>query len=221
MDTKEMAREQISALADGELADQHMATAFAALRHQDARADWEIYHQIGDVLRSDDMAVTMSPQFTARMLERLELEPTIVAPVNTPFFREHVVAGNVAPSRASIVPASSTARRWAVPGMIAAAVATVAFVATPQLMVAMKSGSPLQGGEPVVASAEQVKSLKTSGELLAAGQVATVTATMPEGVVLRDPRIDDYLLAHQRFSPSMYSTAQFARSATFETAPGK
>jgi sigma-E factor negative regulatory protein RseA len=104
--------------------------------------------------------------------------------------------------------------------MIAAAVATVAFVATPQLMVAMKSGSPLQGGA-VVASAEQVKSLKTSGEPLAAVQVATVTATMPEGVVLRDPRIDDYLLAHQRFSPSMYSTAQFARSATFETAPGK
>jgi sigma-E factor negative regulatory protein RseA len=32
---------------------------------------------------------------------------------------------------------------------------------------------------------------------------------------LRDPGIDDYLLAHQRFSPSVYSTAQYARSATF------
>jgi sigma-E factor negative regulatory protein RseA len=35
--------------------------------------------------------------------------------------------------------------------------------------------------------------------------------------MLRDPDIDDYLLAHQRFSPSVYSTAQYARSATFAT----
>lgn len=221
MDTKEMAREQISALADGELGDQHMEAAFAALRHQEARVDWEIYHQIGDVLRSDDMAVTMSPQFNKRMLERLESEPTIVALPNTSFVSEHMVAGNVVQPRASIVPGSSSARRWAVPGMIAAAVATVAFVATPQLMVAMKGGSPLQGNESAIASAEQVQALKTSDTPLVAGQVASVAATMPEGVVLRDPRIDDYLLAHQRFSPSMYSTAQFARSATFETAPGK
>jgi sigma-E factor negative regulatory protein RseA len=39
--------------------------------------------------------------------------------------------------------------------------------------------------------------------------------------VLRDPRIDEYLLAHQRFSPSMFSTAQYARSATFATDSGK
>jgi len=150
MDTKEMAREQISALADGELAEQHMQTALAALRHQESRADWEIYHQIGDVLRSDDMAVTMSPQFTARLFERLEAEPTIVAPPDTPFSPEHRYAGNVSQSRASIVPTSPSVRRWAVPGMIAAAVATVAFVATPQLMVAMKSGAPLQGSEPAI-----------------------------------------------------------------------
>jgi sigma-E factor negative regulatory protein RseA len=221
MNTKEMAREQISALADGELAEQHMQTALTALRHQEARADWEIYHQIGDVLRSDDMAVTMSPQFTASLFERLESEPTIIAPPDTPFPQENVLAPNVSRSRASIGPTPPFLRRWAVPGMIAAAVATVAFVATPQLMVAMKSGAPLQGSEPAIASAEQIQPLKTSGATLASGQVDAVTATMPDGVVLRDPRIDDYLLAHQRFSPSMYSTAQFARSATFETAPGK
>lgn len=36
-------------------------------------------------------------------------------------------------------------------------------------------------------------------------------------VVLRDPRMDEYLLAHQRFSPSVFSNAQFSRSATFAT----
>ncbi len=36
-----------------------------------------------------------------------------------------------------------------------------------------------------------------------------------ELVYLRDPLIDQYLLAHQRFSPSVYSTAQYARSAAF------
>jgi sigma-E factor negative regulatory protein RseA len=53
------------------------------------------------------------------------------------------------------------------------------------------------------------------------GHIAVVSANAPEGVVLRDPRIDEYLLAHQRFSPSVYSTAQYARSATFATDSNK
>jgi sigma-E factor negative regulatory protein RseA len=89
-------------------------------------------------------------------------------------------------------------KRWALPGMVAAAAtAAIAFVVTPQLMVAMK-GNP--ASEP-------------------AGSV--VTASAAQGTVLRDERIDDYLLAHQRFSPSVFSTAQYARTATFSTDSNK
>lgn len=196
MNTRETNKEQISALVDGELADGQIDVALAALRQAGHHCDWETYHQIGDVLRSDDMAVALSAGFAARMAARLDAEPTIIAPA----FADRSAASRADEKRAR-------AKRWAMPGMVAAAaVATVAFITTPQLMVAMK-GDPTKADPSValVAASDSV------------AQPAVVSAKVPEGVVLRDPRIDDYLLAHQRFSPSVYSTAQYARSATFAT----
>lgn len=197
MNTKEMTQEQISALADGELPDTHVDMALAALRHPHGKADWDIYHQIGDVLRSDDMDVNLSAGFAARFSARLDAEPTIVAP--------HVTAPAASLAKTSGSSASNASghklRRWALPSMTAAAaMATVAFFTTPQLMVAMKGSadSAIAGVAPAVEA--------SSGMM---------TASVPEGMVLRDPRIDDYLMAHQRISPSVYSTAQFARSANF------
>jgi len=180
MNTKELTGEQISAFADGECADAYVETTLAALRESKGKFDWEIYHQIGDVLRADDMAINMSPGFAARMAARLDAEPTIIAPV--------------AVERKAISATPST-KRWAISGMLAAATAAVvAFVATPQLMVIAK---------------------KEPASMAASTSIAASTEDASEDVVLRDSRIDDYLLAHQRFSPSPYSTAQYARSATF------
>jgi len=198
MNTNEMTREQISALADGELADEHIELAFAALRKEGGRADWEVYHQIGDVLRSDEMAVNLSPGFAARMAARLEAEPTIVAP------RPGQIQAGTGDSKSG----TSQARRWALPSMAAAAaMATVAFFTTPQLMVAWMGGSDESHAMTKMASGAE--------------QTGVVAASAPDGVVLRDPRIDDYLMAHQRFSPSVYSSTQFARSANFATDSNK
>lgn len=191
MNTKDMTREQISALADGELPGEHIDVALAALRNKEGKADWDIYHQIGDMLRSDDMDVNLSPGFASRLSARLDAEPTVMAPVLAPL-------GERTASAAS----AGKARRWALPSMAAAtAMATVAFFTTPQLMVALNGEAELS--EPAIKMASGTES---------AGMVA---ASAPDGVVLRDPRIDDYLMAHQRISPSVYSTAQFARSANF------
>jgi sigma-E factor negative regulatory protein RseA len=192
MNTKDMAREQISALADGELPEQHVNMVLGTLRQMENKADWEIYHQIGDVLRSDDMAVLLSAGFASRMAARLDAEPAIVAPAVADWTAEQAAE------------AMRPAKRWAMPSMVAAAaVAAVAFITTPQLMVAMKS-------EPAI-----VETAKLASVGPAADQAATVATSGSDGVILRDPGIDDYLLAHQRFSPSVYSTAQYARSATF------
>jgi sigma-E factor negative regulatory protein RseA len=192
MNTKDMAREQISALADGELPEQHVNMVLGTLRQMENKADWEIYHQIGDVLRSDDMAVLLSAGFASRMAARLDAEPAIVAPAVADWTAEQAAE------------AMRPAKRWAMPSMVAAAaVAAVAFITTPQLMVAMKS-------EPAI-----VETAKLASVGPATDQAATVATSGPDGVILRDPGIDDYLLAHQRFSPSVYSTAQYARSATF------
>jgi sigma-E factor negative regulatory protein RseA len=216
MKTKEMTQEQISAFADGELADQQVDVVLAALRRPDGRADWEVYHQIGDVLRSDDMDVKLSSGFAARMAARLEMEPTIIAPAIADNSPSVVMPDRVA--AAASARAKRPIKRWAMPGMVAAAaVATAAFIATPQLMVAMKSESTGPGAPVMTASVGRVPSSNMPSSASTGAQAAVVSASAPEGVVLRDARMNDYLLAHQRFSPSVYSTAQYARSATFAT----
>lgn len=207
MNTKNMTQEQISALADGELADAHVDIVLAALRQQESRDTWNLYHYLGDALRSDELATTvLSSDFEKRMAARLEAEPAIVAPTiqtggggqRTPY---HGSAGN-----------RRTLRRFAMPGVAAAAVATLAFFTGPQMMVAMK-GEPMSAPAQVVAAVSQNAVTGAS----AGTQVAVIGVAGQDGVVLRDPHIDEYLLAHQRFSPSVYSTAQYARSATFAT----
>jgi len=202
MNTKEMSGEQISALADGEIADDELESALASLRKEDALGDWAIYHQIGDVLRSDDMALNMSTDFNARFAARLAAEPTIIAPAAHNASNKNITKEN----------RGRDVKRWALPGMAAAvAMAAVAFVSTPQLMVAMSGSHSSSGNNAVMASAGKEQPSN------AAGSASIVAASASGEVVMRDARIDDYLLAHQRFSPSLYSTTQYARSATFAT----
>ncbi len=205
METNNMTQEQISALVDNELSDQHVDLALAAMRQADGRAAWDVYHQIGDILRSDDMANEFSPDFTARLMARLDAEPTIMAPQARPATEQlPLVAAGGAIAR------NSPFRRFVAPTAVAA-VAVLALIVSPQLTTALKGG--------VVKDqllTQMVVSKDKSGPLeQVAAQDATFSAATQNGVVLRDPRIDQYLLAHQRFSPAWNSTAQYARSATF------
>ncbi|SMP69698.1 sigma-E factor negative regulatory protein [Noviherbaspirillum suwonense] len=190
METKSLVQERVSVFADGETSDEQLDIALADLRNAEGKASWELYHQIGDLLRSDEMAVPMSAGFAASMAARLAAEPALVAPV--------------LPARAR----KTGFRRMALPGVLAAAAAAVAFVGTPQLMVAMHGG-PGSGATVAVVS--------DSGVSRTALNVNSARA----GAVLRDQGIDEYLMAHQRFSPSVYSSAQYARSATFANESGK
>ena len=80
MGTGELSKQQISAFVDGELPDQEVTAVMAALRATERTADWDIYHQIGDVLRSKTMTVRPSAQFTAGLAARLAAEPPLLAP---------------------------------------------------------------------------------------------------------------------------------------------
>ncbi|MBA5635629.1 sigma-E factor negative regulatory protein [Duganella sp. LX20W] len=74
MDTSKRLRENISALADGELPDSERELALAALGGEDGRAAWRAYQAIGDTLR-DGAAGTLSDGFAARLARRLAAEP--------------------------------------------------------------------------------------------------------------------------------------------------
>jgi sigma-E factor negative regulatory protein RseA len=120
MDTKNSVQERISAFVDGETSDEQLNIALADLRSENGRASWELYHQIGDILRSDDMDVPLSAGFSARMAARLGEEPVLIAPA------------------LAVQKQKTSMRRFALPSVLAAAAAAVAFVATPQLMGAMQ-----------------------------------------------------------------------------------
>ena len=206
MNTKEIPQEQISALADGELSNAYVDMALAALRQNEGRATWDAYHQIGDILRSDDMAFSLSSDFTSRMLERLNAEPAMIA---APLAVVPIAEGHIALGSGSAAIGTRSLKRFALPSMAAAAaVAAVAFITVPHMMNANN-----QSTTPAMLSAVQMTLASASNINVGYG---SQTVTLPaDSEVLRDSRIDEYLSAHQRFSPSLYNTAQYARSATF------
>lgn len=200
MTTKNCTHEQISALADGEVAEDQFDSVLAALKTPEGRETWKQYHEIGDVLRSDDMAISMSSDFTSRLMARLDNEPTVVAPIvieSTPADTKQ------ATSKAPVLGLGK--KRFALSGIAAAAVAALAFVAVPQVMVATKGGPAIEGNGVIAAATTEPKTIAASNP----------EATAGDGDILRNADVDEYLLAHQRFSPSVYSAAQYARSATF------
>jgi len=221
MDTKEISREQISALADGELVDSHVSMALAVLRQPEEQVTWDLYHQIGDVMRSEEMAFSLSDGFAAKMSARLDAEPTIIAPQLTTTAAEQIivpVAVNdaTASNVVSLMPARKRfVRRFVMPGAAAAAAIVAVVLVTGQQQSTTVASAPA----PTVSTVATVSVPSAITNVAATSSMqqgtASISSLAQQGEVARDPRIDDYLLAHQRFSPSMYSSAQYARSAAF------
>jgi sigma-E factor negative regulatory protein RseA len=212
-----MNQEQISALVDNELSEAAVESVLATLRQADGHTAWDAYHLIGDVMRSDEMAHAFSPDFTARMKARLDAEPAIVAPmpISSPVEQPTLAVGGVVARRAN-----ASFKRFAIP-TAAAAVAAIALIASPQLMVAMKGGGRLDTMAPIMVVSRADPAAPDATEASMPTQNMRAVATVQDGVILRDPRIDEYLQAHQRFSPSLYSTAHYARSATLASESDK
>ncbi len=216
MRASDMIREEISAFADGELARHRCDEVARKLRQPEEQDCWNLYHQIGDALRSDDMTDSLSADFLTRLTARLDLEPAIISrPAET-----DVVNPKMVLSHDAVQSLRASGGRWAssrkfiVPGLAAAA--AVVYLGLPNLMVATNSvGSK--------SSLELAAQSGTVGTQLSGLMVSrNGDAPSPERVeVLRDSQMDEYLLAHQQFSPSLYSSAQFARSTTFATNTGK
>lgn len=73
--------ELVSRLMDGELDGTDRRRCLDRLSGDErGRAAWAHWHAVGDCLRSSDVGALHSPQFTARLAQRLADEPAIVAP---------------------------------------------------------------------------------------------------------------------------------------------
>lgn len=179
---------RISALMDGDLGTGEAETVLAALRHEgEALEAWRTYHLIGDAMRESG---SLSPDFAARVAERVAREPTVLAP-------------------AAVPPQVTPWARWGVMP-IAASIVAVALVS----WLALVPQQPPQSPVPVAQQAPAVLVQTTAPAPAAAVPKPAELARVPLPAAT-----DDYLLAHQRYSPrhALQGVAPYVRAVSADS----
>jgi len=202
MNTDLMKREQLSALADGQLQGDELAQALQFAAQDEGQSTWQLYHLVGDVLRAPELARHQpgNQSMVMRIREQLAQEPMHGSlPEATP-----VVQQIALPDTA--VAANSSVFLW----KMAAGFASLAAVAA----IGWGSLAGLQGGG---SSGAQLAAAPVSSESTAT--VAAVSGNDGQQVMIRDPRLDELLAAHKQFgsTSALQMPAGFLRNATFET----
>lgn len=205
--------EWVSALMDGRLRGDELQAALAAMNSGDSRECWQVYHLIGDVLRSPDLAAQPADStFVARLGERLARECRPLAPVAVP----HEVRSTTMPA------ANDGLFRWKMVAGLAsfAAVAAVGWSVIGGAGLSQGAGAQLAqadastGGSRVVGLAQPVGAASAAVSTL----VAVGSGEPGAPVMLRDPRLDELLAEHRQAVgvTALSGATGFLRNATFE-----
>lgn len=162
-------KHQISALMDGELFEDETDVLFDQIkRDSQAHSDWAMYHLIGDVLRQPE---SIHRDVSARVRERLQNEPTVLAP-----------RSRALKQKARVFALSAAASLLAV-GVVSWMSLQISPETSPQLAMQQSNLRPVN--------------------------------------LQIQPKSNDYLMAHQEFSPSndMNGGASYIRTVTYS--PGE
>ncbi len=152
MERSETIREQVSALVDGDIEPDGLRASMSQLREGEGRHAWDLYHQIGDAIRSAEPAPAMRRDFAARFAERFATEPLLLQP------------------RRSLL---SRLQHWPTT-MAAVAAALFGFVVAPSLMRdSLPSGQPFASTAQVTAA---VKATPTTAGATAGSTAAAASA---------------------------------------------
>jgi sigma-E factor negative regulatory protein RseA len=202
--------EAISALADGQLRGEEFAsTVETVTADSHALATWHAYHVVGDVLRSGELAACRRDvAFVARLKNRLRQEQMGLPPMNVtgsstvPLHSTKPQGRPIEHRRA----ANESSLRWKLVAGLASltAVAAISWNGLP--------GSGQAGGPPQLAQAAVAPVAPQ------AAPPAVAVADRDSPVMIRDPRLDAFLAAHEQFggTSALQMPAGFLRNATFE-----
>ena len=205
-------REVISAMVDGQLSSEEVDRAMDALESAGGgQATWHCYHLVGDVMRggvSND--VRRDAAFLRRLQGALQREAS-----TRPAF-EPVIAkiDPVAPALEPLTaltgrPSANEARfrwRWVAGVAVMAVAVSVGWMAAP--------GTRQGGLAPVLAQ------MPVPAPSAGTASAALVEQVVREPAMIRDPKLDQWLAAHQQFggASALQAPAGFVRNATFEGA---
>lgn len=171
--------EAISAWMDGELDEHDALQQLSRLRQDEKLAErWHAYHVIGDALRGEPI---LSREFEARLDARFVSEPTVLAPRRSASRRATTYALSAAASLAAV-----------------AVVGWMAFYQNPLAPQSELAGAP----GPLPSLAIPAAAPQFAGTSNALPSVAIPAAAAQLASVPSDGRMDEYLIAHQGFSPS-------------------
>ena len=207
-------REALSALMDGQTQGADARAALQMMASDEARECWQVYHLVGDVLRSADLAACgRDSAFVSRLSARLQQEARPLSVVAVQSAELPILARPAA---------NDGVFRW----KMVAGLASFAAVATIGWSV-MGGIGPQAGAAPQLAQAQpaaaptQVMTLAPAPGLSQSELAAAEPADMG-AVMLRDPRLDELLAAHRQTSgaSALGNAAGFLRNATFE-GPGR
>lgn len=221
MNDSDNLRAQVSALLDGQLkGDEFAHTVERVCLQEELRSTWHAYHVVGDVLRSGEhVACQDSSLFLSKFRERLAAEgvpsqaaapvvdairPVQVEAANEPVFRWKLVAG-----LASVAAAAAIGWNWSASVIQAPGGAEVAQ-AQPGIRAVQQQQQYL-GAMPVLTSSMTPANVSQT----VATKVLVGESQTPQ-VMLRDPRLDALLEAHQQAGGGSHMPSGFLRNATFE-----
>jgi len=200
--------EKISVLLDGEIDDAEMDAVLANLLTEEGKEAWAMYHQVGDVLRSEDLAMPMSRDFSTRFAARFADEPVFL-PSQAALKKQSLFAQGRQYFRFYMLVASATAA------------ALFAFFIAPQWVLP---------GHEVMTQAQSEKARDMAKIQLASASTPSNHDSLQHNdadkdvkkqqdrkvaqvEMLRNPDLDSYLIAHQRFSPAISNGAQYVTRA--------
>lgn len=196
-------KDQISALLDGELDDAEAGRLIGRLKSEpELRRTWDDYHRVGDALRGH-----LAPDLSARVAARLAAEPAVLL-------------------RRSGGPSTHPVGRLALSAAASlAAVALVVWMALPMrgpfsqtAQVDPAAQQPYRNAVPETPLASGAR-VASTGQA-ASGAISELDAAHADARTHADALaalgMGNYLLAHQRFSPSsaMQGVAPYARTVS-------
>ena len=211
-------QELLSALVDGELTGPELEQALALAEDAQGQANWQLYHLVGDVLRSPDLAHHSQHDLLSGLRAQLAQEPPLQAlskpvaesaaaetaaeSVSAPRVAvasgvlEQVQAPALASAQQRDPAANASVFRW----KLAAGFASIAAVAAVGWQVLM-----VQAPTAIAPQLAQT----------AAPNVVAVAAQDGKTVMLRDPNLDALLTLHEQYGtrPSLQVPAEFLRNA--------
>lgn len=202
-DLNQSQKEQLSALADGQLAAGDIGAALAFADSDDGRQTWQLYQLVGDVLRSPELAhhaqhdVLSGVRAQLAREPRPQLKPAALQPIAAAQGQDRAANGSVF--------------RW----KVAAGVASVAAVAALGWSSMLGTGTGGPAGVQLAQGSEPQQSVPTEIVAMQSGPGAPV--------MLRDPRLDELLAAHRQYSSvaALQMPANFLRNAGFSDASAR